>query len=625
MSIRWVSTAVFTIIFLTAMGLGALAWLSSQAAHDQHEASAQRYASYLLSDELRSSSDDLTRLARTYVVTGDDTYEEQYWETLAVRNGESPREDGRRVALAQLMLEAGFSDAELGLLAESQANSDALVTTETVAMNAVKGLYDNGEGDYVVRRAPDPQTAVQIMHAPTYHMEKRRILDPINRFSQRLDARTSTRVALTRRYTEKLNLILQILIGLLIATAPLGAWITHRYIVRPVVVLQEQIDRISRGDNRVDPRQVIDSRGDGEMARLARSVETMNLYAQQMAQTARSLADGDLTIRVEPRSDVDDLSAGFQHLATTLRKDFSKFRSESGTLNQAASQLATVAGEVTDGVAQVSERATAVAAGAEQTSESMIVVQQSAQDSAERIGSVATSTEEMTATISEIAASAESTRQVTRDAVDTVENASGRVAELGNAADRVGEVLGVIVDIAEQTKLLALNATIEAASAGDAGKGFAVGANEVKELARQTAEATAQIRRSIQDIQASSTSTVDDIGQIRHVIARVDENVSSIATAVEEQAVTTRDIAINVNQAAQSMEHVSTRVSEVTAATSGIAGDIGAVDSAAKQLHTSMDQVDHQARALATLGVQLRQIVQRYHVDGDPSSRASRE
>ncbi|MBL8508704.1 MAG: methyl-accepting chemotaxis protein, partial [Chitinimonas sp.] len=149
----WLTAASLLLVLLILFTLGRL----SAAIDELSQAQANRYQSYLLADTLRQSSDDLTRLARTYVVTGDPAYERQYWDVIAIRNGDKPlpeayhriywdfvaageakpRPDGRPVALLDMMKAAGFSEAEFAKLNEAKANSDGLVKTETIAMNAV--------------------------------------------------------------------------------------------------------------------------------------------------------------------------------------------------------------------------------------------------------------------------------------------------------------------------------------------------------------------------------------------------------------------------------------------------------------------------------------------------------
>ncbi len=163
-------------------------WILGIARENRHE-------SYRLANELRHSSDELTRTARTYVVTGDPAYELEYWHILAVRNGEAIRPDGRTVALRSLMEEQGFTQGELSKLEEAEGNSNALVTTETIAMHAVKGQFADGRGGYTKEGEPDMVMAGRIMHDEKYHADKATIMGPITTFGQMIDSRTEAEVA----------------------------------------------------------------------------------------------------------------------------------------------------------------------------------------------------------------------------------------------------------------------------------------------------------------------------------------------------------------------------------------------------------------------------------------------
>ncbi|MDA0254205.1 MAG: methyl-accepting chemotaxis protein [Planctomycetota bacterium] len=171
-----------------------------------NRAQSNRYASYRLANELRQSSDELTRLARTYVVTGDADYERQYWHVLAVRNGEAARPDGRTVPLRTLMEREGFTPEEFTKLKEAEDNSNALVTTETIAMNAVKGRFADGKGGYTKKGEPDLELARRIMHDAQYHADKDVIMNPISEFEEMIDRRTEATVAGIRRQTDWLVL-----------------------------------------------------------------------------------------------------------------------------------------------------------------------------------------------------------------------------------------------------------------------------------------------------------------------------------------------------------------------------------------------------------------------------------
>jgi PAS domain S-box-containing protein len=171
--------------------------------------------SYLLADELRQSSDDLTRLARVYVSTGNEEYERQYWSVLAIRNGTSPRPkdysriywdlvtdagqkpraDGETISLRALMMKEGFTAAELAKLDTAEKSSNTLVETERIAMNAVKGFFDDGTGNFAVQRAPDRELAIRLMNDAAYHQNKADIMRPIDEFYAIFTERTAGDVA----------------------------------------------------------------------------------------------------------------------------------------------------------------------------------------------------------------------------------------------------------------------------------------------------------------------------------------------------------------------------------------------------------------------------------------------
>lgn len=153
-----------------------------------------RYHSFSTAMELQKSSDDLTSMARTYVMTGDSSYEQKYHHILAVRNGTTLRADGTQIGLKDRMKQLGFSEREFALLARSENNSNALVTTEEIAMNAVKGRFQDATGAFTVTRAPDLPLAQQSMFDESYRDAKRAIMAPINDFVVALDERTARTV-----------------------------------------------------------------------------------------------------------------------------------------------------------------------------------------------------------------------------------------------------------------------------------------------------------------------------------------------------------------------------------------------------------------------------------------------
>ena len=168
-----------------------------------------RYQSYLVADELKESSDDLTRLCRTYVSTGEKKWEDKYWEILDIRNGKKPRPDGRTIALQTIMKQLGFTKEEFRKLKEAEANSNDLVYTETVAFNAMKGLYDDGLGNFTVKDSVNQELARRIVFDSKYHDDKELIMAPINDFLSMLDARTQKAVD---KHIKRGNILLWLII-----------------------------------------------------------------------------------------------------------------------------------------------------------------------------------------------------------------------------------------------------------------------------------------------------------------------------------------------------------------------------------------------------------------------------
>jgi len=232
LSSRTLFASVTISVFLLVIGGVVQGMLTNQK--EITAAQQRRYQSYLLADELRQSSDDLTRLARTYVLTADNLYEEQYRAVLDIRNGTAPRPehyeriywdfvaadgikprpDGKAVPLQQLMEEQGFTAEEFARLKEAQGNSDNLVRLETVAMNAVKGLFDDGKGHFTRKGEPDMALARQLMHSREYHAEKAKIMKPIDEFFSMLDRRTSSEVQRLVQRSYRLFYTLLALVGL---------------------------------------------------------------------------------------------------------------------------------------------------------------------------------------------------------------------------------------------------------------------------------------------------------------------------------------------------------------------------------------------------------------------------
>lgn len=334
---------------------------------------------------------------------------------------------------------------------------------------------------------------------------------------------------------------------------------------------------------------------------------------KSMVESFRDIAEGegDLTKRIEikAKDEVAELAGWFNVFLEKLQGIIRNIAANSTSVGESSNQLSSIAGELLSGAQNTSERSTNVAAAAEEMSANLNNVAAAMEQSSTNTSMVATAAEEMTSTINEIAENAERARGVSTNAVNQANSAFEKMKELGEAADKIGRVTETITEISEQTNLLALNATIEAARAGEAGKGFAVVANEIKELAKQTAEATLDIKNLIDDVQNTSKTTEQGIEQISSIIAGVNDIVVTIATAVEEQSAATQEIANNISQASTGIQEVNENVTQSSVVSTDISRDISEVSTAAQSISDSSNDVRQNAEDLLARSQELNSIV----------------
>ncbi len=326
--------------------------------------------------------------------------------------------------------------------------------------------------------------------------------------------------------------------------------------------------------------------------------------------------EGDLTRRIvdSSGSETEEMGNNFNMFVEKIRIIIRDVATNAVTLSEASSGLSEISRQMTVGAERTSERSGVVAAAGEEMSANMTSVAATMEEASSNVGMVAAAAEEMASTVEEIARNAEQARRITEDAVSQSATASGQVEDLGRAAEEIGNVVETITDISEQVNLLALNATIEAARAGEAGKGFAVVAGEIKELARQTADASAEIKGKVAGIQSSTDGTVLEIGNVSKVVNEVNEIVTTIATAVEEQSATTREIAENASQASMGIGDVNKSVADSSAVAESIAEEIADVTRAANDMSGSSAEVNESAEELSTLSEQLNEMVGKFKV-----------
>ncbi len=326
--------------------------------------------------------------------------------------------------------------------------------------------------------------------------------------------------------------------------------------------------------------------------------------------------EGDLTKRLDitVKDEIGEMATWFNLFMEKLLELITQIVTDAGSLNRASAALAGIAGEMKRGSQTMSERSRAVTTGAKKMVLTMSGVASACEEASTNVHIVASSTDNMTLTIREIAQKAETSRAIATSAVAKAGEVSDKLGYLGQATLEISKVTEVISDISDQINLLALNATIEAARAGDAGKGFAVVASEVKDLAKQTAEATQVVQSQIENIQKATEDTVSEVNQILEIFNNVSENVASIATEVEGQAATTQEIAENISQTSIGIQEVNQNVSQGSAVIGSITTEMTEVNKAVQQASASIGQINVKSAELSDLSDKLQDLVGRFKV-----------
>lgn len=361
-----------------------------------------------------------------------------------------------------------------------------------------------------------------------------------------------------------------------------------------------------------------------------------------------AIADGDLSQNVPAAlqaqgDEIGDLARAMHKMSISLRDIMIRIGEEVKNLTGASTELSDASRGMAAGAEELTAQASTTAAATEQISANLHVVSttsetmggqsrnvaHSAGEISSNVNSIAAAVEEMSASIQEVSRNCAQAQQMAKNASGASNDAREKMNLLDQAARDIGKVIDVITEITEQTKLLALNATIEAARAGEAGKGFAVVASEVKDLAKQTADATEKIADQIRDMQGRTSGVVNDIQKVSEINKKVHEYTYTIAAAVEEQTATTGEISRTIAGVAQRTSEVSELsrgfseaieqelVSAIREASTGVAdvsGNIHGVNDIAKESARSASGINDAAGNLARLANELQAQVDKFKI-----------
>lgn len=319
----------------------------------------------------------------------------------------------------------------------------------------------------------------------------------------------------------------------------IAAFIIGRLITRSIANVVSRMNHLARGE--LDITIEGEDRRD-ELGDMARALLVFQKNAREKVRLEASQEEQARLAEEEKRHSMHAMADAFE----------ADVKGVVSAVSSAAEQMVGLSKMLSEAAGRAGERSTAVAAASEEASTN--------------VETVAAASEQMTNSIAEVSQRIGDTASMTDEAARGAEHTTATVAELSTSAQTIGDVISMISDIAEQTNLLALNATIEAARAGEAGKGFAVVASEVKSLANQTAKATEEISAQITGMQENTNAVVDSIDKIGTMIQDLNGTSSSIAAAVEEQHSATEEIARNTQQAADGTREVSSNITQVSTA-----------------------------------------------------------
>ena len=566
----------------------------------------RKVQSLLLAYEMRQSSDDLTRLARTFSATSDTKYEKMYWDIIYIRNGkkarpenynriywdlvleygQKPKPDGQTISLNQMMKNAGFTKKEFELLDEAQKNSNNLIKLETIAMNAAKGLFEDSNGKFNIKKNPDNAFAVKLTHSNEYHIEKAKIVKPIDKFMAILDERTSKEV---QDALNENSIYLYTLIGFTIFAFIFFIvlfFINRQKIPNMYIFKDSLIDFFRYLNNEIEYSGTIDINTNDEIGEMTKVVneniiKTKNLIEEDkivinavkkaVAIAKTGLMKQKIEVSTQNKG-LEELKEVFNDLLEVVSKKVST------NLNKISDALASFqkldfthrikesTGEVAIGLNNLAEIINAMLVENKSNgltldrSSSMLldnvdILNKNSNEAAAALEETSAATEEITSNISQntqniVKMSGYATELTTsaEEGKSFAEETTVAMNDIDKQVNAINDSISVIDQIAFQTNILSLNAAVEAATAGEAGKGFAVVAQEVRNLASRSAEAANEIKALVEQATKKASNGKVISNKMITGYVELNENISKTIKLISEVEKSSKEQQIGIEQ-----------------------------------------------------------------------------
>lgn len=580
----WNSLIIFAVAVTSIM-----LWKLGKSIFHLQDMDNRRAVVLVLATELRDSSKELTNMVRMYAATGDPQAEQYYQFVIDERAGNIPRKSNRSVApgqhrpLLDLLREYGITDKEFDKIREASQLSNALVPLEIEAMYAVKGIYKDENGSYTLHKEPDKAYALQLVYSSHYQTEVKKIMGALDDFSTMLDRRTKMDVQIVLSEVRFNQYIVISCLLFIFLFSGLSVAYTRVKISRPLSETTDFAERVAKGDL----SSSIEVTSKNEIGHLRLTLNIMiDTLKQRILESEEHSKQAKLKEEEARISRIETEEALFQ-----AKEAVTHIKHVAETVNGVVDVVSHVSKDLSGRVAQS---------------------EQGAGEQASRVAETATAMDEMNATMNAVAGNAEQAMAVSSEArekalsgaelvnrvlkgMSEVQNQTEALKQdiltLGKQAEDIGQIMVVISDIADQTNLLALNAAIEAARAGEAGRGFAVVADEVRKLAEKTMGATGQVGQSVKGIQDGA----------RKNIVNVEKSVDSIADTMEivrHSGLALENIVRLVGDAANEIHAITEASKEQSRASDSITEALGQINDICQENLVSM-------QAAANMVVQL--------------------